>query len=192
MLEAALQKQGYEVVAVEDGYGALKALEAEDAPRLAVIDWLMPGLNGVEVCRRVREKDRMPHPHIIVLTALDTKEHAVEALASGASDFITKPFDMGELHARLRVGEQMLELRGALEARVTELQTSLDRVKTLQGLLPICVHCHKVRNDDETWQDLDQYLKQHSDVQVSHGVCPECKDRCYSKEELARQAGEVE
>ena len=188
ILEVALEKRGYEVIAVEDGYEALKALEAEGAPELAVIDWLMPGLNGVEVCRRVREKEPAPSPYIIVLTALDTKEHAVEALASGANDFITKPFDINELEARLRVGEQLLELRGALEAKARDLQNALDRVKRLQGLLPICVHCHKIRSDDKSWQSLDQYFREHSDVQISHGVCPECLEKHYSEEELARQS----
>ena len=114
LLEKTLEHAGYEVVAVEDGRKALECLSHTDGPRLALLDWLMPGLNGVEVCREMRRHSEHPYTYIILLTARTSKEDVVTGLEAGADDYITKPCDAEELKARLRAGERILKLEDKL------------------------------------------------------------------------------
>jgi two-component system cell cycle response regulator len=114
MLQGLLVKWGYDVVSVEDGDAALEKLKAPDAPRIALLDWMMPGQNGVDVCRALRKHRPLPYTYILLLTARDAKEGVVEGLESGADDYLTKPFDPQELKARIRVGLRLLELEDDL------------------------------------------------------------------------------
>ena len=114
MLQALLVKWGYEVVPVEDGDAAWEALKSADAPRIALLDWMMPGQNGVEVCRALRKLRPEPYTYLLLLTAKDAKESVVEGLESGADDYLTKPFNPQELKARIRVGLRLLELEDKL------------------------------------------------------------------------------
>jgi len=118
MLQGLLTKWGYEVVSVEDGKAAWEQLNISDAPRIALLDWMMPGQNGVDVCRKMRAHRPEPYTYILLLTAKDAKESVVEGLESGADDYLTKPFHPQELKARLRVGLRLLNLEDTLvEAR---------------------------------------------------------------------------
>jgi two-component system, cell cycle response regulator len=118
MLQALLVKWGYEVILAEDGNAAWELLKAPDAPRIALLDWMMPGLNGVDVCRQMRRHRPEPYTYVLLLTANDAKESVVEGLDSGADDYLTKPFNPQELKARIRVGLRLLELEDNLvEAR---------------------------------------------------------------------------
>ncbi len=125
LLEAFLAKWGYEVVAVKYGSEAWQVLQEEDAPKLAVLDWMMPGLDGPEVCHRARAGPQTRPTYIILLTARDTKADIVQGLEAGADDFVTMPFDSKELLARARVGARVVELQGNLVARVRELEDAL-------------------------------------------------------------------
>ncbi len=177
MLEAILQKWGYEVVVARDGAEAWQALQAGDAPELAVLDWMMPEMDGVEVCRRVRAGGRTPPTYVVLLTARGSRADVVTGLEGGADDYITKPFDRGELRARISVGLRIVELQRSLAARVRELEDALSRVKLLQGLLPICSYCKKIRNDRNYWQQVEGYITDHSEAQFSHSICPECYEK---------------
>jgi diguanylate cyclase (GGDEF)-like protein len=120
MLEALLNMWGYEVVAVENGKAALELLKAPDAPRVGLLDWVMPGMNGVDVCRAIRRDRPEPYTYMLLLTAKDAKENIVEGLESGADDYLIKPWDPYELKARLRTGQRILQLEDRLvEARET-------------------------------------------------------------------------
>jgi two-component system, cell cycle response regulator len=114
MLRSLLVKWGYEVVATEDGNAAWNHLKLPDAPRMALLDWMMPGKNGVDVCRELREHRPEPYTYMLLLTAKDAKENIVEGLESGADDYLTKPFHPQELRARIRVGLRLLELEDNL------------------------------------------------------------------------------
>lgn len=114
MLHALLEKWGYEVIAAEDGDSAWAKLRAPDAPRMALLDWMMPGQNGVDVCRALRKERPEPYTYILLLTAKDSKDGVVEGLESGADDYLTKPFNPQELRARIRVGLRLLELEDNL------------------------------------------------------------------------------
>ncbi len=183
ILVANLRKWGYEVTAVEDGTQAWEALCVADEPQLAILDWLMPGMDGIAICREIRKSPQKWPSYLILLTARKGQEDKILGLESGADDYITKPFDRGELRARVRVGIRVLELQGALAQRVRELEDALSRVKTLQGLLPICSYCKKIRNDRNYWQQVEGYLSDHSELQFSHGICPDCYGR-YVQPEL--------
>src|SRR5438105_4818844 len=106
-------------------------------------------------------------------------------LGAGADDYIVKPFEREELRARVQVGFRMLALQAALADRVRELEEALTRVKQLQGLLPICSYCKKVRDDRNYWQQVETYIEGHSDAQFTHGICPECREK-YVEPELER------
>jgi CheY-like chemotaxis protein len=174
LLERTLTGWGYAVQAVSDGAAAWEALRAAEAPRLALLDWMMPGLDEPEVCRLVRALPSAEPPYLILLTNRETKEDIVAGLRSGANDYITKPFDRAELEARLAVGRNVLALQASLAARVRELEVALAQVKQLQGLLPICSYCKKVRDDKNYWQQVESYISQHTEVKFSHGICPDC------------------
>src|SRR3954466_8895260 len=129
-LEATLTGWGYEVQVVSDGQQALESLLREDAPRLAVLDWMMPGMDGPEVCRTVRERSQGPYSWLLLLTARKKGSDLIAGLQAGADDYIRKPFDPGELKARLRVGERIL----ALQAQLLEAQKALHVLATRDEL----------------------------------------------------------
>ena len=114
VLEATLAAWGYEVVSVADGSEAWTVFESEDAPLLAILDWVMPSLDGIEVCRRLRERKAVPYVYVLLLTARNNKEDVVQGMDAGADDYLTKPVDLHELQARLRAGRRVLDLQGAL------------------------------------------------------------------------------
>ena len=172
-IEAALSTWGYSVLSTRDGLEALELWQVE-RPELAILDWLMPSLDGLELCRTVRGKPELGHPYIIMLTARSTTEDVVTGLGAGADDFLKKPWDMAELQARISVGERMLDLQGRLAQRVAELEEALGQVKTLQGIIPICMYCKRVRNETEYWEKVEQYVSKRSQARFSHGICPEC------------------
>jgi len=174
MLEATLARWGYEVVITSDGEAAWEALQRDDAPRIAILDWMMPGLDGVDVCRRVRARESGDPAYILLLTAKGNKADIVSGLEAGADDYIVKPFDREELRARLQAGIRIVTLQEALALRVRELEEAIGRVRTLQGLLPICSYCKRVRNDGDYWQQVESYVSDHSDARFSHGICPDC------------------
>ncbi|MHC4932089.1 MAG: response regulator, partial [Planctomycetota bacterium] len=179
LLAAILRKWGYDVVSASDGKEALAILESEEPPRIALLDWLMPGLDGLEVCERVRRLEGGDSAYLILLTALGKKENTVKGLRAGADDYITKPFDTEELRARIKVGERILHLRTDLARQVLRLEEALAHIKTLQGIIPICMHCHRIRDDEEVWQRIEGYLERHSEARFRHGLCPTCLKKHY-------------
>jgi DNA-binding response OmpR family regulator len=135
VLENALRKWGHEALLTRDGHTAFQALQGPDAPSLAILDWMMPGMSGLEVCRGVRAGAVGRSPYLILLTTKGTKEDIVAGLQAGADDYLTKPFNQDELQARLQVGLRTLALQKNLSDRVSELEEALSRVRQLQGLL---------------------------------------------------------
>lgn len=180
ILEATLSRLGWDVIPAPDGAAAwriLENLEGKNAPELAVLDWMMPGMTGVEICRKLRGTPGFELMYVILLTSRSEKEDIAAALAAGANDYITKPFDPIELEARVRVGERMVKLQTALAARVVELEDALSHVQRLQGLLPICSYCKMVRNETNYWQQVEAYLTANSGLKLTHSVCPTCFER---------------
>lgn len=174
LLEASLQRWGHRILAAPDGQAAYEALSRNDAPPLAILDWMMPHLDGPTVCRQLRDNSTKRFLYIILLTARTDKQDIAAGLLSGADDYITKPFDREELQARVNVGVRLAILQQKFAERVAELEDALKRVKQLQGLLPICCYCKCIRNDENYWQRVEVYIGEHSDARFSHGICPKC------------------
>ena len=174
ILARTLQRWGHETTLVGDGVRAWDALSAASAPTLAILDWMMPEMDGPDVCRRVRHERPEANMYLLLVTAREGRGDVVAGLDAGADDYIIKPFDPEELRARIAVGVRVLGLQQKLAERVAELQTALSNVKQLRGLLPICSYCKRIRGDDQYWQQVEGYIAQHSDAQFSHGICPTC------------------
>ncbi|MGH7548775.1 MAG: response regulator [Gemmatimonadales bacterium] len=158
-LAAALKGLGYEVTVAAEG------VEAWSNFRLAhyavvISDWSMPEMDGVELCRRIRARPSDRYTYFILITATGGKDRYLEGMEAGADDFITKPVDLDELHARLKVADRILGLRR--------------HVQQLEGLLPICSYCKRIRDQAEQWQSIERYVEKRSEAQFSHGICPDC------------------
>jgi diguanylate cyclase (GGDEF)-like protein len=130
LLEAPLRRWGFEVAAASDGEEAWECLRQPDAPRLAILDWMMPGLSGLEVCRKLRASGRERYTYILLVTSRSEKEDLIEGMEAGADDYIIKPFDQSELRVRLGAGRRILELQDAL----LEAQAALREQATTDGL----------------------------------------------------------
>jgi DNA-binding response OmpR family regulator len=180
MLVVTLERLGWDVITAEDGNAAwhvFETLKGKDAPEIAVLDWMMPGIEGIEICRRLHTTPGFELVYIILVTSRGGKEDLSYGLAAGANDYVTKPFDPVELEARVRVGQRMVKLQRSLAARVTEVEAALAHVQRLQGLLPICSYCKKVRNEANYWEQVESYFTTHSDLDFTHSICPQCTEK---------------
>jgi DNA-binding response OmpR family regulator len=187
LLERNLMNWGFSVVTAEDGEEALSILESADAPPLAILDWMMPKMDGLEVCTRVREHANRPYVYLVLLTAKSQKEEIAAGLQAGADDYVIKPFDPDELRARLTVGQRVVELERALARKVADLEAAIADVKKLKSLLPICMYCKSVRDDQDYWHAIDEYIHQETGTDFSHGICPECMAKLHAGESVGRR-----
>ena len=179
LLEATLARDGYEVVSAGDGDEAWARLHDEDAPRLAILDWMMPGRDGIDICRQLRRDPRRSYVYLLLVTTKTRTEDVIHGLEAGADDYVTKPYDPQELRSRIKSGERLLRLEEALAAKVAELQEALSHVKQLQGLLPICMFCKKIRDDSDTWHRLETYIERNTEALFSHSLCGDCRREHY-------------
>lgn len=175
LLERAINRWGdYNVVAAKDGIAAWDILRGPTPPPLALLDWMMPGLDGVEICRMARRCAQVQGVYLILITGNEGRDSRLIGLQAGANDYLTKPFDPAELEARVRVATLVVQLQLQLQAQVTGLEDALTRVKRLERLLPICMYCKKIRDEKDTWHQIETYISNHSDAEFSHGICAEC------------------
>ena len=169
-----LQRYQFDVIVVKDGQAALEILLSSDPPQLALLDWEMPRLDGLHVCRALRTIPYAHYIYVIMVSARDSAEDVLTAFAAGADDFLSKPADTAQLLARMRSGERVLALEARLAERIAELEKTLDELRQLKRLLPICMYCKKVRDDGDYWQEIEAYIHEHTGTDFSHGICPEC------------------
>ncbi len=187
ILEKALSGWGHTVISTENGAKALEVLKENPKIRMLITDWMMPDLDGLELCKQIRQLKRDRYLYVILLTALASKDKVVEGIDAGADDYVTKPFDRSELRVRINAGKRLIVLEGELAKRVKELEHSLAHIKKLEGLLPICSHCKKIREDvpgggdNGDWKAMEQYIGDRSDAQFTHSICPECMEKYYGK-----------
>lgn len=179
LLEAQMTRFGFEVLSVADGLAAWDVLQSPDAPSLVVLDWNMPGLDGPDVCRRTRSRVQSSYTYMLLVTARHAKTDVVEGLQAGADDFISKPVDPDELHARLRTGERIVHLEQTLGRQLKELQAATEHVRELQGMIPICMHCKRIRNQEQIWEKVETYIEHRSEAKFSHALCAECLNEHY-------------
>jgi DNA-binding response OmpR family regulator len=159
ILRSQLTKLGHTVTVTSNGKEAWERFQ-ESRPSVVVTDWVMPVMNGLELCRRIREAGEKEYTYLVVLTATEKTSGFTPAMEAGADDFITKPCDIVELNVRLRVAE-----------RILGLQAHVDR---LAGLVPICPKCKRMRDYEGAWHAAESYLTDRSEAHFSHGICPRC------------------
>jgi sigma-B regulation protein RsbU (phosphoserine phosphatase) len=192
LLRSILAKAGHaEVLSADSGKAAAQVLNldgesASEKIDLILMDVLMPEQDGVQTCRQIKRCAHLKDIPVIMVTAQADLSNLQEAFAAGAMDFISKPVNSIELLARVssalllkqemdRRKNRELELRRSNE----ELQKALKEVKVLRGLIPICASCKKIRNDGGFWQQLEEYLGEHSEAEFSHGLCQPCIKKLY-------------
>jgi len=170
----ALAGCGAEVSVAEDGHAAWTQVQERMQSTVLILDRQMPGIDGVDLCRRARVLPSFPPLYILMVTSASETSDITAGLEAGADDYVVKPFNAAELKARAQVGMRMVALQESMARRLAELEQALANVKQLRGLLPMCAYCKKIRVDDKYWQQLEVYLSDHSDAEFSHGICPEC------------------
>lgn len=177
LLTELVRKWDYETISVNNGDAAWETMRRDNNPLVLLADWQIPGVHGDELCRLARTRLSAKPLHVILTTATQlTVESKVRALAAGADDYLLKPYDPRELLARLHVGERALGLQVELRKRVGELEEALAQVKQLQGLLPICSDCKRIRDSRDNWQTIENYLAARTDATFTHSLCPKCLD----------------
>jgi phosphoserine phosphatase RsbU/P len=159
ILEHALEAQGHAVAVAEDGeQGWLRFLS--DRFEVIIGDWNLPGIQGTEFCRRVRERHSHAYTYFILITAFTEGGRLAEAMDAGVDDFLTKPLDIATLRLRLHVANRILEFHR--------------QIGTLQELLPICMYCKKIRNDKQYWESVETFFSAQTGADFSHSLCPDC------------------
>jgi DNA-binding response OmpR family regulator len=174
IMTGRLKSWGLEVIAVPNGARAWSAIEQDPDIALAILDWMMPVIEGPELCRRIRRDERHAHLYLLLVTARDSRADIITGMDAGADDYLTKPFDADEFRVRLNAGLRVVTLQHRLAQRVKELEAAAASIGQLHGLLPICSYCKNVRTDDHYWQQVEDYVAEHSRLQFTHGICPGC------------------
>ena len=169
---AELLRNHYKLMAAKNGEQALKATQGNILPDLILLDIMMPGIDGYEVCKRLKADERTKHIPVIFVTAITETQDAARGFQAGAVDFIQKP--LNPVMAKARV-----DLHIKLHKTMAELKEALSQVKNLSGLLPICMHCKKIRDDTGYWNQIEAYIDNHSEAQFSHSICNECAEKHY-------------
>ena len=210
LLVDTLAPQGYEVLAASSGEQALASIAAR-LPELVLLDIRLPGMDGFEVCRQLKARAGTRDLPVIFLTAVTEMRQRVEGLKLGAVDFVSKPFQVEELLARVQTQLELRRLRVQLEKQAAglqrandqlqmemaertrtaqalreknaELEAALAKVKLLSGLLPICSACKKIRDDKGYWSQVDNYVEAHSEATFTHGLCPDCLKTLYPNQQ---------
>lgn len=179
LMTAAL-KDDYDILTALDGYAAISQLK-EHRPDLILLDVMMPDLSGFDVCSIIKSDEAFADIPVIFLTALDTSEGELLGLELGGIDYLAKPINFSLLKLRVRNhialkerNDLVKEQRDLLVRQKEELEAALARVKQLEGIIPICMHCKKIRDDQNSWNQLEQYITNHSEARFSHGICPQC------------------
>lgn len=163
LLQGALAKLGHTVLTAKDGAEAWELLVREN-PRIVVSDWMMPRLDGLDLCRRVRARREEAYVYFILLTGqLVGDGNRALAVEEGVDDFLTKPLDIEVLRLRLRVAERIVSLT--------------ERVRTLEGILPMCAYCRRIRDEKGEYSSLEDLVSAKTSAQFSHGVCPDCAEQ---------------
>ncbi|HEU4682980.1 MAG TPA: response regulator [Nitrospira sp.] len=192
LLRTILAKAGHtDILSADSAQSAsamLKLDEPDSAPHIDLIlmDVLMPEQDGVETCRQIKHREHLRDIPIIMVTAKNDLANLQAAFAAGANDYINKPVQGVELLARVSSALALKHETDRRKAREQELQRSneelqraLREVKVLRGLIPICASCKKIRNDGGFWQQLEEYLSEHSEAEFSHGLCQPCIKKLY-------------
>ena len=192
LLSDVLVERGYKVRLAPNGRLALMGAQAAP-PDLILLDIKMTGLSGYDVCARLKSESRTHDIPIIFISAQDQTEDKIKAFTSGGVDYVTKPFQVEEVLARIAthmtIRNLQKELQGKniqledknsqLQEKNAQLQDAFDNIKTLKGFIPICANCKKIRDDEGFWENVEVYVRDHTEAEFSHGICPDCSHKLY-------------
>ncbi len=174
-----LRSAGATVLEAVDGHSCLAAVRRH-LPDLVLLDVELPDLLGYEVCRRIKNDETLKAVSVIMLSStMTTSDDQSEGLESGADGYITRPLPNRELLARVESVARIIRAERERDRLITQLQQALETIKTLSGMLPICASCKKIRNDTGYWEEVESYVKRHSDAEFTHGICPVCARKLY-------------
>ncbi|MBN1892984.1 response regulator [bacterium] len=221
-LKHALVSHEYKVAVARNGEEAWQMLQKE-SPTIILSDVLMPGMNGYELCEKIKKHDTLKRIPVLLLTQLSGPRDILRGLECGADHFITKPYNEDYLLSHIQyilvnrelrrnaiadlgieiffaghkhfltsdriqildllfsTYEAVIQRNQELEKKNRELEQSLETIRALRGLIPICSHCKKIRNDEGYWQKLEEYIHENSEAEFTHGLCPDCEKSLYSK-----------
>jgi len=177
VLNESLQSE-YRILFATNGCEALQVV-SESTPDLILLDIMMPEMDGYEVCKRVKADPALKDIPIIFTTALSEVVNERKGLDLGAADYVTKPFNPDILRLRVKNHLKLKEQRDQLAQLVDDLQEAMAKVKLLSGLIPICASCKKIRDDEGYWTQIELYIKEHSEADFSHSICPDCIKKLY-------------
>ncbi len=174
-----LRKAGYSAAEADTGEMGLH-LVRETHPDLVLLDVMLPDLDGYEICRTIKMDQDLKNTYVILLSGSKTGSgDQSEGLEMGADGYVVRPVSNRELLARVQSMVRIIRAERDRDRLIGELQEALVSIKTLRGLLPICCHCKKIRDDKGYWSQLEKYLHEHSDAEFSHSICPECLGKLY-------------
>ena len=179
-LSKRLRKHNYLVETCLNGEEALEKTETRDFD-LVILDIVLPGIDGYEVCRRLKSNSKTAGIMILMLSVRAALDEKLKGYQVEADDYITKPYEPEELLAKVRT---LLRLKRALDERdrlIRELEEAVGKIRTLCGLLPICASCKRIRNDDGYWQRIEDFVQEHCPAEFSHSICPDCFNKLYSE-----------
>lgn len=172
-LELVLRGLGHDVTVARDGASAWTTFQSGRFP-MVITDWVMPEVDGLELVRRIRGAQQGPGDYTWVIVLTGREDGVIEGLEAGADDFVAKPFAVGELQARVNVGRRVLGIKAELAERVRALEATLEHVQRLEGLLPICSYCKNIRDKENAWHSVEEYVTQRTEASFSHSICPSC------------------
>ncbi|MGE0085198.1 MAG: response regulator [Desulfococcaceae bacterium] len=176
----------YDAFFATDGQKALELTE-KMLPDIILLDIMMPGMDGYRVCELLKSNEVSREIPVLFISSLSDTGDKVKAFEAGGVDYVSKPFQKQEVLARISTHLNSRSLQKRLKEKVAELEEALANIKTLKGLLPICSHCKKIRDDQGYWKQIEVYIQNHSDALFSHSICPDCIEEIYSKEEWYKQ-----
>jgi len=177
-LAIALESEGFDIKTAAGGEQALQIVH-NDSFDLILLDIKMNGIDGFETCLALKKSDATKDIPVIFLTVSKETEAVVNGFACGGVDYIAKPFRQEEVCARVRTHLYLRALMKEKEKLIGELQEAMAKVKTLSGLLPICSSCKKIRDDRGYWNQIETYIRQRSEADFTHGICPKCAKKLY-------------
>jgi DNA-binding response OmpR family regulator len=181
-----LEDHNFEVMIARDGEdGVIKA--ARGFPDLILLDIMMPGMDGFETCIRLKSTPDTNEIPVLFMTALDGIEDKLKGFEAGGVDYIVKPFNEREAIARIKTHLKIRKLQRDLEEKNRRLKQAMNEIKKLEGIIPICSFCKKIRDDKGYWKQLEAYFQEHSEARFSHSLCQECAKEHYPDLDLSGQ-----
>jgi PleD family two-component response regulator len=195
LMKAILHKAGFDNICTAANGRDGVALIEQELPDLVLLDYILPDMDGFDVCKKLKENQSTRDIPVFIITgaAVDYDTTMEDAFKTGASEYFTKPVRLMDFLPRMCTALKSKNLLDQVRREITlrekaeqeqkklieELQHALDSIKALKGMLPICSSCKKIRDDDGYWQNVEKYIREHSEAQFTHGICPECAQKLY-------------